>query len=130
MRVAVTGASGFLGSAMVTSLRADGHDVRRLVRRAATAPDEVSWDPAARTVDETGLYGVDAVIHLAGAGVGDHRWTPAYKAEIRNSRVNGTATIADARARLSQPPRVLLSSSAIGFYGDTGESAVDESGST
>jgi hypothetical protein len=128
VRVAVTGASGFLGSAVVTALRADGHDVRRLVRRSATAPDEVAWDPSAGTVDVAALAGVEAVAHFAGAGVGDHRWTPAYKAEIRSSRIGGTSTIATACAQLSPRPQVLLSSSAIGFYGDTGDTAVDESG--
>ena len=127
MHVAVTGSSGFLGSAVTAALRADGHDVRRLVRRAASAPDEVAWDPQAGTVDLDGFAGVEAVVHLAGAGVGDRRWTPAYMTEIRTSRVAGTAAIARACAAVSPRPRVLLSSSAIGFYGDTGESAVDES---
>jgi uncharacterized protein (TIGR01777 family) len=94
------------------------------VRRAVTAPDEVRWDPAAGTVDLDALAGVDAVVHLAGAGVGDQRWSPAYKQEILRSRVDGTRTIATACASLS--PTVLLSSSATGFYGDTGEAAVDE----
>jgi uncharacterized protein (TIGR01777 family) len=125
--IAVTGASGFLGSAVVDALRGDGHEVRRLVRRTPDAPDEVQWDPTRGTVDLEGLSGIEAVIHLAGAGVGDHRWTPAYKEEILRSRVDGTRTIATACASLSPKPRVLLSSSAIGFYGDTGEAAVDES---
>lgn len=124
-RIAVTGASGFLGTALVDALRPDGHDVVRLVRRTPTAPDEVQWDPAEGTVDLERLAGVDAVIHLAGAGVGDKRWTPAYKAEILRSRVQGTRTIAQACAALS--PRVLLSGSAIGYYGNTGESGIDES---
>jgi hypothetical protein len=126
-RIAVTGASGFLGQATVEALRADRHDVRRLVRRAPAAPDEVRWDPAAGTVDLDALAGVDAVVHLAGAGVGDQRWSPAYKQEILRSRVDGTRTIATACASLSPAPKVLLSSSAIGYYGDTGEAAVDES---
>jgi hypothetical protein len=127
MRVAVTGASGFLGSAVVDALRADGHHAQRLVRRTPSAADEVRWDPATGTVDLDALTGVEAVVHLAGAGVGDQRWTPGYKAEILDSRVDGTRTVATACASLSPAPRVLLSSSAVGYYGDTGENAVDES---
>lgn len=108
------------------SLRADGHEVVRLVRRPAVTADEVEWDPKRQYVDGAGLAGCDAVVHLAGAGVGDHRWTEAYKREIRDSRVLGTAAVAEAVASLDTPPKVLLSSSAIGFYGDTGDRAVDE----
>ncbi|MFE3153033.1 TIGR01777 family oxidoreductase [Streptomyces sp. NPDC059218] len=126
-RIAVTGASGLIGAALVRSLRADGHEVVRLVRRPARAGDEVEWDPARGYVDVAGLVGCDAVVHLAGAGVGDHRWTAAYKREIRDSRVLGTAAIAEAVASLDVPPKVLLSGSAIGYYGDTGDRAVDES---
>lgn len=126
MRVAVTGASGLIGSALVPALRARGHEVQRLVRRSAAAPDEVSWDPEKGTVDLDALAGVEGVVHLAGAGVGDKRWTDAYKAEILNSRVNGTTTIASAMASLNPRPRVLVSGSAIGFYGDTGDREVTE----
>ncbi|MEV1042649.1 TIGR01777 family oxidoreductase [Streptomyces sp. NPDC050204] len=126
-RIAVTGASGLIGAALVRSLRADGHEVVRLVRRPARSGDEVEWDPGRGYVDVAGLVGCDAVVHLAGAGVGDHRWTTAYKREIRDSRVLGTAAIAEAVASLDVPPKVLLSGSAIGYYGDTGDRAVDES---
>jgi uncharacterized protein (TIGR01777 family) len=126
MRIAVTGASGFLGSALVDTLRSDGHEVLRLVRRTPSSKDEVRWDPAAGTVDLDALSGTEAIVHLAGAGVGDHRWTPAYKQEILRSRVEGTRTIAMACAQLAPHPRVLLSSSAIGYYGDAGEDTVDE----
>ncbi|MFI5767329.1 TIGR01777 family oxidoreductase [Streptomyces sp. NPDC051658] len=126
-RIAVTGASGLIGAALVRSLRADGHEVVRLVRHPARAGDEVEWDPGRGYVDVAGLVGCDAVVHLAGAGVGDHRWTAAYKREIRDSRVLGTAAIAEAVASLDVPPKVLLSGSAIGYYGDTGDRAVDES---
>ncbi|MGW2176918.1 TIGR01777 family oxidoreductase [Streptomyces sp. NPDC001732] len=126
-RIAVTGASGLIGAALVRSLRADGHEVVRLVRRPARTGDEVEWDPGRGYVDVAGLVGCDAVVHLAGAGVGDHRWTAAYKREIRDSRVLGTAAIAEAVASLDTPPKVLLSGSAIGYYGDTGDRAVDES---
>lgn len=126
MRIAVTGASGLIGSALVPHLRSAGHDVVRLVRRPASAPDEVTWDPQAGTVDLDGLAGTDAVIHLAGAGVGDHRWTDDYKREILDSRVNGTHTIVKAMTSLDPLPRVLISASAIGWYGDTGDRTVDE----
>ncbi|GAA2931553.1 TIGR01777 family oxidoreductase [Kitasatospora cinereorecta] len=125
-RIAVTGSTGLIGAALVRSLRADGHEVVRLVRRPAATGDEVQWDPKRQYVDVAGLVGCDAVVHLAGAGVGDHRWTEAYKREIRDSRVLGTAAIAEAVASLDTPPRVLLSGSAIGYYGDTGDRAVDE----
>ncbi|WP_406389540.1 TIGR01777 family oxidoreductase [Streptomyces sp. NBC_00887] len=126
-RIAVTGSTGLIGAALVRSLRADGHEVVRLVRRPAATGDEVEWDPKRQYVDVAGLVGCDAVVHLAGAGVGDHRWTPAYKREIRDSRVLGTAAIAEAVASLDEPPKVLLCGSAIGYYGDTGDRAVDES---
>ncbi|MEU9758564.1 TIGR01777 family oxidoreductase [Streptomyces sp. NPDC047985] len=126
-RIAVSGASGLVGAALVRSLRADGHEVVRLVRRPARAGDEVEWAPERQYVDVAGLVGCDAVVHLAGAGVGDHRWTPAYKQEIRDSRVLGTTALAEALASLDVPPKVLVSGSAIGYYGDTGDRAVDES---
>jgi len=126
MRVAVTGASGLIGTALVPHLRSVGHEVVRLVRRPAAAPDEVTWDPKAGTVDLDALAGVDGVIHLAGAGVGDHRWTDDYKREILDSRVDGTHTIVNAMLALDPKPRVLVSASAIGWYGDTGDRIVDE----
>jgi uncharacterized protein (TIGR01777 family) len=103
-----------------------GHEVQRLVRRPATAPDEVTWDPKAGSVDLDALQGVDGVIHLAGAGVGDHRWTDDYKREILNSRIDGTHAIVTAMVQLDPKPRVLVSASAIGWYGDTGDREVDE----
>ncbi|MFD3936360.1 TIGR01777 family oxidoreductase [Streptomyces sp. NPDC058618] len=126
MRIAVTGSTGLIGKALVQSLRADGHEVVRFVRRAPAAADEARWDPARGEVDPAGLAGCSAVVHLAGAGVGEHRWTDAYKREIRDSRVLGTAAIARAAAALDEPPAVLVSGSAIGYYGDTGRRAVDE----
>ncbi|MFG2980281.1 TIGR01777 family oxidoreductase [Streptomyces sp. NPDC048258] len=126
MRIAVTGSTGLIGSALVRSLRADGHEVVRFVRREPAAGDEARWDPAGGHVDPAGLAGCGAVVHLAGAGVGEHRWTSAYKKEIRDSRVLGTAAIANALAALDAPPAVLVSGSAVGYYGDTGDRAVDE----
>ncbi|MER7839220.1 TIGR01777 family oxidoreductase [Streptomyces sp. NPDC096040] len=125
-RIAVAGASGLIGNALVRSLRADGHEVVRLVRRAAHGADEVCWDPGGQYVDTAGLAGCDAVVNLAGAGIGDRRWTAAYKREIRDSRVLGTAALAEAVAALEEPPRVFVSGSAMGFYGDTGDRVVDE----
>ncbi|WP_381799337.1 TIGR01777 family oxidoreductase [Streptomyces niveus] len=127
MRIAITGSNGLIGTALTRSLRADGHEVVRLVRRPSRAGDEVEWDPSRQYVDVSGLYGCEAVVHLAGAGVADHRWTDAYKKEIRDSRVLGTAAIAEAVASLDTPPKVLVCGSAIGFYGDTGDRPVDES---
>ncbi|CAL9543738.1 Epimerase family protein [Streptomyces sp. enrichment culture] len=126
-RVAVAGASGLIGSALVRSLTADGHEVVRLVRRAPLAPGEVRWDPERGQVDAAGLAGCDAVVNLAGAGIGDRRWSTAYKDRIRRSRVLGTTALAGALARLEPRPRVFVCGSATGFYGETGERAVDES---
>ncbi|MEU9376420.1 TIGR01777 family oxidoreductase [Streptomyces sp. NPDC048255] len=126
MRIAVTGSTGLIGNALVRSLRADGHEVVRFVRRAPAAADEARWDPAGGYVDPAGLTGCAAVVHLAGAGVGEHRWTTAYKKEIRDSRVLGTAALATALAALDEPPAVFVCGSAIGYYGDTGDRPVDE----
>ncbi|MER0445224.1 TIGR01777 family oxidoreductase [Streptomyces sp. Edi4] len=127
MKIAVTGSTGLIGAELVRSLRADGHEVLRLVRRAPRGPDEVAWDPLRQYVDAAGLAGCEGVVHLAGAGVADRRWSAAYKKEIRDSRVLGTAALAEALAGLDTPPKVLVSGSAIGYYGDTGERVVDES---
>ncbi len=129
MAVAITGASGLIGTALTASLNAEGTDVIRLVRRPATAPDEVSWDPVKRTVDTAALAekSITAVVHLAGAGVGDRRWNAEYRKLILSSRVDGTAAIAQSVAELPGNP-VLISGSAIGYYGDTGTEIVDESG--
>lgn len=126
-RIAVTGSGGLIGSALVSSLRADGHQVVRLVRHRPRGADEVHWDPKGRTVDSAGLTGCDAVVHLAGAGVAERRWTAAYKRELWDSRVRGTSAIAEAVAGMAAPPATLLVGTAIGWYGDTGDRAVDES---
>ncbi|NUP38669.1 MAG: TIGR01777 family protein [Streptomyces sp.] len=126
-RIAVAGASGLIGGALVRSLTADGHEVVRLVRRAPRAEDEVRWDPEGGRVDPSVLAGCDVVVNLAGAGVGDRRWTDAYKTRIRSSRVLGTAALAGAIAALDEKPRVFVNGSAMGYYGETGDRAVDES---
>ncbi|MEV6581737.1 TIGR01777 family oxidoreductase [Streptomyces sp. NPDC051582] len=126
MRIAITGSSGLIGQALVRSLRADGHEVVRFVRRTPSVPEEAEWDPRRGYVDPAGLAGCGAVVHLAGAGVGDHRWTAAYKKEIRDSRVAGTDAMARAIAAQGAPPAVFVCGTAIGYYGDTGDRAVDE----
>jgi len=123
-RIAITGASGLIGTALIGHLKSEGHTVQRLVRRPVVSADEIQWDPAAGTVDLNALEGVDAVIHLAGANVGDKRWSKKYKAEILNSRLLGTTTIANAVNVVK--PQVFISSSAIGWYGETGNRAVTE----
>jgi uncharacterized protein (TIGR01777 family) len=131
MKVAVTGSSGLIGTALVASLHSEGHQVIRLVRQAPRSADEVRWDPRAADAglgDEHGaLEGLDACVHLAGAGVASKRWTARYKTEIRASRVLGTRALAGALARLDRRPATLVAASAIGFYGETGGRAVDES---
>ncbi len=126
-RIAITGASGLIGSALVGHLKSEGHTVQRLVRRATVAPDEIQWDPKTGYVDIEALRGVDAVIHLAGVGVGDKRWSKRYKSEILNSRLLGTTAIANAVAEVK--PQVFISASAIGWYGDSGNRAVVETDS-
>ncbi len=124
-RIAVTGSSGLIGTALVAALRERGDEVVRFVRRAPSAPDEVRWDPASRTLDPRALDGVDGVVHLAGAGVGDRRWTPSYKHEILASRTDGTTAVATAVAGADHPVR-LVSGSAVGFYGDRGDEELTE----
>ncbi len=126
MKVAITGSSGLIGTALTASLRADGHQVVCLVRRPPRAADEIRWDPRAADAGDPLLAGVDACVHLAGAGVGDHRWTTAYKAEIRSSRVLPTRALAAALAAAAPRPAAFLVASAIGWYGDTGGSPVTE----
>lgn len=124
-RIAITGATGMIGSALVGHLKSEGHTVQKLVRRNTVSSDEVSWDPMRGEIDLDSLKGVDAVIHLAGANVGDKRWSKNYRAEILNSRLLGTTTIANAVSQLK--PSVFISASAIGWYGETGNRAVTES---
>ncbi|MGL4174612.1 MAG: TIGR01777 family oxidoreductase [Dermatophilaceae bacterium] len=124
-RVAVTGSSGLIGSALVAALRARDDEVVRLVRRAPSGPEDVRWDPAAGALDPAALDGVDAVVNLAGAGVGDRRWSPSYKHTILASRVDSTRTVAEAVAATGRPVRV-VSGSAVGFYGDRGEERLTE----
>jgi hypothetical protein len=128
-RIAVTGASGFVGSALVAALRGDGCSVLTIGRHAPRgtggAIPDVEWNPRAGTLDAGAIAGVEAVVHLAGAPVGQ-RWTSVRKREIRESRVLGTRLIAETMARLSPMPRVLVAASAIGYYGSRGDEWLDE----
>ena len=126
-RIAVTGSSGLIGSALVGHLKSEGHTVQRLVRRAPVSSDEIQWDPKTGSVDIEALRGVDAIIHLAGVGVSDKRWSKRFKSEILNSRLLGTTAIANAVAEVK--PQVFISASAIGWYGDSGNRAVVETDS-
>lgn len=129
MRVAVSGSSGLIGQALTTALRANGHAVARLVRRAASGPDEIRWDPTGGGLDPAALAGVDAVVHLSGAGVGDHRWTEQYKRVLYDSRIESTRAIVTALLAARKEgggPGVLLCASGVGWYGDTGDRTVDE----
>jgi len=123
-KLAITGASGLIGSALFGHFKSRGYSVVKLVRRKPKTNEEVEWNPQTGFIDIAGLAGVDAIVHLAGAGVGDKRWSAAYRSEILNSRLLGTTTIAKAVTELK--PKVFISASAIGYYGETGSRAVTE----
>ena len=126
MDVLVTGSHGLIGTALIPRLRARGDRVLRLVRGAPEGSDDVRWDPPAGTIDANALEGVDAVIHLAGAGIGDKKWTDARKQLVLESRTQPTGLLARTLAALEQKPRVLVSASAIGYYGDRGPEILTE----
>lgn len=126
MKIVIAGASGLIGTAITPALRTAGHEVTRLVRRTAHAPDEVAWDPAAGTIDLAGLEGTDAAINLAGESVGSGRWTTARRERILRSRVDATRTLVQALTKLPRRPSVLLNASAIGFYGNRGDERLTE----
>ncbi len=127
MDVAITGSHGLIGRALADSLRADGHTVRPIVR-TDPGPGAVGWDIPAGRIDAAGLEGVDAVVNLAGRGLGRHPWTDAEKRRIHDSRVDGTRLLAEALAGLDRPPAVLVSGSAVGIYGeDRGDQVLTES---
>jgi hypothetical protein len=127
MRVVVTGSSGLIGRALCSRLLANGHEVVRVVRQPVRPDDHVlQWNPQAGTIDASALEGADAAIHLAGAGIGDRRWNEARKRILFESRSRSTALLSRALAVLDRPPRVLVSASAIGFYGDRGDEVLTE----
>jgi uncharacterized protein (TIGR01777 family) len=126
MDVAITGASGLIGTALSDSLRADGHRVVRLVRGSAAQPDTVAWNPEIGTIEGARLEELDAIVHLAGEPIGDKRWTDEQKLRILQSRVKGTELLARTIADLTRPPRVFVSGSAIGYYGNRGDEALTE----
>lgn len=129
MRVAITGSSGLIGSSLADALQRDGNDVARLVRRSPRQRGEIPWNPLDSDggLDPAALDGIDAVVHLSGAPIAGGPWTKARKAELRSSRIQSTKTLVTALSRATAPPRVLLSGSAVGWYGDTGAREVDES---
>jgi uncharacterized protein (TIGR01777 family) len=125
VKIALTGSRGLIGRSLVPHLRSQGHEVVRIVRGRAE-PDEIVWNPEEGTIDATTLHGVDAVVHLAGAGVADHRWSATYKTTILSSRVDGTTTLSAALSRLPRPPAVMVSASAVGYYGSRGDEILTE----
>jgi uncharacterized protein len=125
MRIAITGSSGLIGTALREQLSRSGHETVRMVRRSAAA-GEIEWDPGAGVLDPSALEGTDAVVHLAGAGIGDKRWTDSYKQEIRESRVRSTCVLSEAIAACDTGPTVLLSASGVGIYGARGDEEIDE----
>lgn len=127
--IAITGASGLVGTALTKAFQDDGIRVLRLVRRPVKQPDEVFWRPSKGQIDAATLEGVDTVFHLAGKGIANDRWTPDVKRKIVESRVKGTTLLASTLAGLQQKPLTLVSSSAIGFYGDRGNEPLTEEAS-
>ena len=126
MKILITGASGLIGQALTTSLKAAGHTTVAAVRREPRRNDEVQWNPKTGVMSASAFDGVDAVVHLAGAGIGDKRWTDAYKMEILESRTLGTALLANTMASLDKKPQVFLSGSAIGIYGVRDDTKLSE----
>lgn len=124
--VAIAGSSGLIGSALVSALRTADHRVLRIVRRQPVKAGELYWDPEAGDIDVDALRGVDAIVNLCGAGIGEHRWSGAVKQSLRDSRITPTEVLAAAAADAGVP--VLVNASGVGFYGDTGARTVDETG--
>lgn len=129
MRIAITGASGLIGTALTSHLRGNGHETISFVRRPAASPAEISWDPTTGKLNARDLDGIDGVVHLAGAGIGDKRWSDSYKREILESRTRSTELLAQRLTETERRPSVFLSGSAIGIYGPRGDEELDENGS-
>lgn len=128
MDIAITGASGLIGSALRRQLTHSGHRVVAVVR-GQSQPDSIRWDPAAASIDAVGFEGLDAVVHLAGEGIANKRWSPEQRILIEGSRTEGTTLLADTLASLHKPPAIMLSGSAIGYYGDRGDQILTENSS-
>lgn len=126
MKVAITGSTGLIGSSLTGALQARGHTPVPVVRNTSPGPGELSWSPSEGTIDAAGFEGIDAVVHLAGAGIGDKRWNDEYKQVILRSRTEGTALLARTLAELSDQPKVLVSASGMDYYGDTGDRVITE----
>ena len=127
MRIVISGASGLVGSALVPSLEAAGHEVIRLVRTSTgKTPGEAVWNPAAGTLDPAVIDGADAVINLNGRSIAEGRWNSTVKGELRSSRLDSTRTLAQSIGNSQNPPRLLINASAVGYYGDRGDEALDE----
>jgi uncharacterized protein len=129
LNILITGSTGLIGSALTSYFVKHQHRVIRLVRRLAAGPDEIAWDPLSGTLDKSAIEGLDAVVHLAGANIASGRWTATKKRRIRESRIAGTRFLSQSLARLFDPPKVFVSASAIGYYGNRGEEELDESSS-
>ena len=125
MKIVVSGATGFIGTALALVLQKEGHEVVRLTR-GAPGPGALHWDPARGEIDRAGLAGTNAVVHLAGEGIAARRWNAQHKARVLDSRVRGTYLLAETIAGLDPPPEVLVSASAVGFYGDRGDEKLTE----
>jgi hypothetical protein len=128
--IAIAGASGLIGAALVERLIADGHHILRLVRRPSADQSEIQWDPEAGTIDAGALEGIDAVVNLAGESIAEGRWNDAKRQRIRRSRVVGTRLLAETLAGLNRPPRVFVACSAVGIYGDRGDEVLTEDSDT
>jgi uncharacterized protein (TIGR01777 family) len=126
MRILVSGSHGLVGKALISSLTSDGHEIVRLVRGKPSGANEIEWHPNEGRLDTAALEGIDAVVHLAGESIASGRWTDDKKRTIRDSRVKGTALLSDALARLSRPPSVFVSASAIGYYGNRRDEVLTE----
>ncbi len=123
MKIVISGSSGFIGQALVGALLEQGHEVRRLLR---SGDEGKGWDPASGHLDADVFEGIDAVVNLSGANIAGKRWSDAYKVQLRSSRLSSTGLLARVMASLNAPPKVLINASAVGFYGDRGDEAVDE----
>jgi uncharacterized protein (TIGR01777 family) len=126
LRILISGSTGLLGSALIRHFVQTGHTVVRLVRGESRSPESIRWDPLARSIETSRLEGLDAVVHLAGENIADSRWTAAKKQRVYDSRVHGTRYLCETLAALKRPPRVLISASGSGYYGNGGEVVLTE----